>query len=180
MKTLSYLLIKLGVVFLFQSNLLFPIINQSIAAEKITLEYGIFSESVTSNQLEEFVITGNLEGTLGNLLKQNSLLNLTLQKSLKREIPIKITILDKALNNVVGEFFLDRIGQVIQMPAGGANKQAIRAALILSAQDNQISMLEVIKNYPDEELTVDIEKIEKLQDDVSRFIKFSQSVFSKI
>ena len=66
------------------------------------------------------------------------------------------------------------------MPAGGANKQAIRAALILSAQDNQISMLEVIKNYPDEELTVDIEKIEKLQDDVSRFIKFSQSVFSKI
>jgi hypothetical protein len=179
MRTLNSIFFKLSIMFLAQSTFLFSTTSQTIAAEKITLKYGIFSESVTSNQLEEFVLTGNLEGTLGNLLEQNTSLNLILQKSLKREIPIKITILDKALNHIVGEFFLDRIGQVIQMPAGGANKQAIRAALISSAQDNQISMLEVIKNYPDEELVVDIEKIEKLQDDVSRFVKFSQSVFSK-
>jgi len=179
MKILNSIFFNLSVVFLAQSTFLFSTVNPTIAAEKITLKYGIFSESVTNNQLEEFVLTGNLEGSLGDLLKQNTSLNLILQKSLKREIPIKISTLDKALNHIIGEFFLDRIGQVIQMPAGGANKQAIRAALILSAQDNQISMLEVIKNYPDEELVVDIEKIEKLQDDVSRFVKFSQSVLER-
>jgi hypothetical protein len=61
---------------------------------------------------------------------------------------------------------LGYIGQIIQMPSGAAHKQAIRAALILSAQDNQLSILEVIKNYPDEQIIIDGENLEKLQNNI--------------
>ena len=88
-------------------------------------------------------------------------------------------VLDKALNHTIGDFLLDYIGQIIQMPAGSAHKQAIRAALILSAQDNQLSILEVIKNYPDEQIIVDGEKLEKLQGNINISVKLMQSLFSK-
>jgi|JFJP01.1.fsa_nt_gi hypothetical protein len=179
MKTLKFLLLNLWIVCAAQLGLLSLKTNQVIAAEKITLKYGIFSEVITTNQLEEFVLTGNLETPLGDFLKQNTSLNLVLQRSLKQEIPVNITVLDKYLNSIIGDFFLDRIGQVIQMPAGDAHRKAIRSAIILSSQDNHLSMLEVIKNYPDEQVVVDGENLEKLKDDVSNFIKFTQSLFTE-
>jgi hypothetical protein len=179
MKTLKFFLLNLWIVCITQSGSLFLKINQVVAAEKITFKYGIFSEVITTNQLEEFVLTGDLETPLGNFLKQNAALNFALQRYLKQQIPVSITVLDKYLNSIIGEFLLDRIGQVIQMPAGDAHKKAIRSALILSSQDNQLSILEVIKNYPDEQVIVDGENLEKLKDDFSNFVKFTQSLFTQ-
>ena len=178
MKTLKFFLLNLWIIYITQTSSLFLKINQVVAAEKITFKYGVFSEVITSNQLEEFVLTGDLDTTLGNFLKQNAALNFTLQRSLKQQIPVSITVLDKYLNSIIGEFLLDRIGQVIQMPAGDAHRKAIRSALILSSQDNQLSILEVIKNYPDEQVVIDGENLEKTKNDISNFVKFTQTLFT--
>lgn len=170
---------KLGIILLTQSNLLFLAINQSIAAEKITFRYGIFSEDITNKQLEEFSLSGTLDTPLGNFLKQNASLSLILQHSLNQELPVNIIALDKALNHIIGDLLLDRIGQVIQMPAGDSHRQALRSAIILSAKDNKLSILELIKNYPDEQVVIDGEKLKKLQDDMNKFGKIIQSFFSK-
>ncbi|BBC24263.1 alpha/beta hydrolase [Pseudanabaena sp. ABRG5-3] len=176
---MKYFLINLVTIFLAQLNLSFLTTNQAIAADKVILRYGIFSEDVTNKQLEEFALTGDLDTPLGDFLRQNHSISFILQNSLKQEIPINLVALDKALNHTIGDFLLDYIGQIIQMPAGSAHKQAIRAALILSAQDNQLSILEVIKNYPDEQIIVDGEKLEKLQDNINISVKLIQSFFSK-
>lgn len=163
---MKYFFVHLVTIFLAQLNLSFLTINQAIAADKVILKYGIFSEDITNKQLENFSRTGDLDTPLGDFLRQNRSISFILQHSLKQEIPINLVVLDKALNHTVGDFLLDYIGQIIQMPSGAAHKQAIRAALILSAQDNKLSILEVIKNYPDEQIIVDGEKLEKLQDNI--------------
>lgn len=172
-------MINLVAIFLTQLNLSFLIINQAIASDKVILRYGIFSEDITNKQLEEFARTGDLDTPFGDFLRQNHSISLIIQHSLKQEIPINLVVLDKALNHPIGNFLLDYIGQIIQMPSGNAHKQAIRAALILSAQDNQLSILEVIKNYPDEQIIIDGEKLEKLQGDIDIAVKLIQSFFSK-
>ena len=70
MKTLKFFLLNLWIIYITQTSSLFLKINQVVAAEKITFKYGVFSEVITSNQLEEFVLTGDLDTTLGNFLKQ--------------------------------------------------------------------------------------------------------------
>ena len=179
MNILKLYFFKLSIIFLTQSSLLFLVINQSIAAEKITFKYGIFSEDITNKQLEEFSLSGTLDTPLGSFLKQNASLSLILQYSLNQEIPVNIIALDKALNHIIGDLLLDRIGQVIQMPAGDSHRQALRSAIILSAKDNKLSILELIKNYPDEQVVIDGEKLKKLQDDMNKFGKIIQSFFSK-
>ncbi len=51
---------------------------------------------------------------------------------------------------------LDQVGETIQTPTQTANRQALRAAIALSANpDNQLSILEIIENYPTAEVQVD-------------------------
>lgn len=50
---------------------------------------------------------------------------------------------------------LDRLGAVIQTPSNRANRQALRSALVLSASDDsQMTLLEILPNYPTSELHV--------------------------
>ncbi len=69
--------------------------------------------------------------------------------------------LDKVLNSQIGNIILDRISQVISTPSQRANRQALRAALVLSAnQDGQVSLIEMIKNYPTNEVEVDGDRLQ--------------------
>ena len=70
MKTLKFFLLNLWIIYITQTSSLLLKINQVVTAEKITFKYGVFSEVITSNQLEEFVLTDDLDTTLGNFLKQ--------------------------------------------------------------------------------------------------------------
>ena len=62
---------------------------------------------------------------------------------------MSIKFLDDILNNLIGEYILFQVGQVIHTPSKQANIQALRSALILSAMDDdKISILEFLQNYP--------------------------------
>ncbi|MDM9582930.1 alpha/beta hydrolase [Nostoc sp. GT001] len=48
-------------------------------------------------------------------------------------------------------------------PSRRADRQALRAALVLSAsQDRQVSLIEIIKNYPTNEVEVDGNRLESV------------------
>lgn len=70
-------------------------------------------------------------------------------------------ILDKVLNSTVGNAILDQLSQVIHTPSKKANRQALRSALLLSAsKDEQMTLIEVIQNYPTSQVEVDGERLE--------------------
>ncbi|MEH2180129.1 alpha/beta hydrolase [Nostoc sp.] len=133
----------------------------AFAAERLVLKYGIFRESFSVEELSTFAQTGELSG----LLRVNLALAQQDPKAIRQYLtkPIKVNpvFLDKVLNSQIGNIILDQISQVISTPSQRANRQALRAALVLSAnQDGQVSLIEIIKNYTTNEVEVDGDRLQ--------------------
>jgi len=132
----------------------------AFAAERVVLNYGIFRESLSVEELSTFAQTGKLSTSLRvnlALARQNPK---AIRQYLTEPVKVNPVFLDKVLNSPVGNVILDQISQVIHTPSRRADRQAMRAALILSAsQDGQVSLIEIIKNYPTEEVEVDGDRL---------------------
>ncbi|CAN1211238.1 hypothetical protein TUMEXPCC7403_13645 [Tumidithrix helvetica PCC 7403] len=143
---------------------------QAKAAETVVFKYGMFEETLTLDQIQAFANAGELNSPLGEYLKERSLVDLALRKSLMQEISVDLIQLDRALNSPMGEFLLDRVGQAIGPHSGKANRQALRSAIVLSAsQDRKLSILKVIRNYPLDRIDIDGESLEKLYGILKQF-----------
>lgn len=130
------------------------------AAEKVILKYSAIRMTLPVSELEIFAETGQmspaLEMLLGNAKKDPEALRRNLTKPLK----VSQSFLEQALNTKVAEVILDEVSQVIRTSEGKENKQALRAALVQSAaEDNEITLLEALKNYPTAEVYVEGDRL---------------------
>lgn len=131
-----------------------------VAAEKVILRYGIFQESISVAELTSFAETGEPSPTLAAYMKLANKKPEEIRDSLNKEVKISAIVLDRALNNVVGERVLDEVGTTIHPPANVANRQALRSALVLSASDDsKISLIEAIQKYPTQEVEVEGDRL---------------------
>lgn len=133
----------------------------AFAAERIVLKYRVFRESISVEELATFAETGKLS----TQLKINFALARQDPKAIREYLiaPVKVNpvILDRVLNSPVGNVILDELSQVIHTPSGKADRQALRSDLVLSASDDgQVTLLEVMQNYPTAELEVEGERLE--------------------
>ena len=123
----------------------------AIASEHAIIKYKIVRESVSVRELSTFAETGELSSSLKNYLRMARQNPKLVRTALNFETKVDIVFLDRLLNSPIGDIILDRVSQVIQTPSNQTNRAALRAALILSAQDNSISLMEAIENYPTRE-----------------------------
>lgn len=138
--------------------LLWP--TAAIASERVILKYKIFRESIEVDELTALAETGEVSPALQSYLDYGNQDPQAFRETLTREIDINVILLDRALNNPIGGFILDQTSQVVHTPSGKANRQALRAALVLSAsQDNTVSLIEIIQNYPTPEVIVEGDRI---------------------
>ncbi|OUL30538.1 alpha/beta hydrolase [Nostoc sp. 106C] len=134
--------------------------NSAIAAEKVVLKYNIFRPSVSVNELAKLAETGEVSSSLNFYFNQARQDPQKVRRILAQEVNANPVILDRLLNNRIGEFLLDRIGQSISTPSGQANRQALRSAIVLSAnKDHKISLIEIIQNYPATEVIVEGDRL---------------------
>lgn len=130
------------------------------AAEKVVLKYSVIRMTLPVSELEIFAETGQMSSGLEMLLGQAKKDPEAVRRNLTRPVKVSQRFLDQTLNSKVGEIVLDQVGQVIHTPSGNANKEALRAALVLSASnDNEITLLETIKNYPTTEVYVEGDRL---------------------
>ncbi|MHC5733734.1 alpha/beta hydrolase [Nostoc sp.] len=128
----------------------------AFAAEQVVLKYGIFRESLSVEELSTFAQTGELSRSLRVNLALARQDPKAIRQYLTEPMKVNPVFLDKVLNSQIGNIILDQISQVIFTPSRRADRQALRAALVLSAsQDGQVSLIEIIKNYPTNEVEVD-------------------------
>lgn len=141
----------------------------AFAADQVVLIYGPLRGSLSVAELATFAETGELSPTLAAYLKMANQDPEEVRRALNNEVKVKPTTLDKALNNPVGDVVLDQVGEVIQTPSGGANRQAMRGALVISASDDdRISLIEVIQNYPTPEVHVRGDRLLEAYETLSR------------
>ena len=135
--------------------------NSAFAAEQVVLKYGVFRESISVEELSTFAKTGELSRSLRvnfALAQQDPK---AIRPYLTTPVNVDLLILDRILNSPIGNVILDELSQVIHTPSRTADRQALRAALVLSAsEDGQVTLLEIIENYPTTNVEVDGERLE--------------------
>lgn len=140
-----------------------------LAAETVLLKYRIFRESIAVKELTTFAQTGELSTSLRVNLALAKQEPKTIRKYLTESVAVSPVLLDRILNSPIGNIVLDQIGEAIHTPSRKADRQALRAALVLSASSdrngsgakNSISLIEVIQNYPTSEVEVEGEVLER-------------------
>lgn len=142
------------------------------AAETVRLNYRGFSRSVPVALLAALAETGESSGSLGGLLDQAGQNPAELRSLLTNPLPTDPVILDRALNSGPGEWALDQLGGSIHTGVGEADRQALRSALVLSASDdNQVTLLEVLQNYPTEEVVLEGDRIQDAYNSLASFLR---------
>ncbi|MEM9006999.1 MAG: alpha/beta hydrolase [Cyanobacteria bacterium P01_F01_bin.86] len=144
----------------------------AIAAENVVLTYGFFSTTIPIEDLETLADTGEASNELGQLLDIANQEPAELQTALNQPIELRTTVLDLALNSPPGEWMLDRVSETIQPASGEGGPLALRAAIIgASADDNQITLLELMQVYPSPEIVVQGDRVLEAYNYVSDVIE---------
>ena len=134
--------------------------SAAVAAEKVVLKYSAIRMTLPLSELEVFAETGKMSPGLEMLLGKAKKEPEAVRRYLTRPVKVTQKLLDQTLNSKVGEIILDEVGQVIRTPSGNANREALRSALVLSAtNDNEITLLETMKNYPTSEVYVEGDRL---------------------
>ena len=145
---------------------------QAHAAEEIVFRYGIIRQRLSVVELTKFAESGEQSPVLERYLERTNSNPDEIRQVLNRPLAINRGTLDKALNTVVGDLLLDELGKMIQTPNDEGNQAALKSSLLASAeQDNQVTILELIRNYPTEEIHLDVMRAVKTYERLARYQK---------
>jgi Alpha/beta hydrolase of unknown function (DUF1400) len=132
----------------------------ALAAEQVVLRYGIFERSVSVADLTTFAETGKRSRDLKAYIRASKQDPAKIRQTLTDKVEVNVTTVDRVLNSPVGDVALNQLSQYIYTSSRTADKEALRAALVLSAsEDDNISILEVVQNYPTPEMYLDGERL---------------------
>ena len=133
--------------------------TSAIAAEKIVMKYGPLRRSLPVEDLRTLSDTGKTSRKLRRYLKLAKQSPDSLRTRLNQPVAMSVVTLDSRLNSLPGRLLLDEAGRYIHPPGQQGSRQALRSALVLSASDdNQITLIESLENYPTPDVEVDVDK----------------------
>ena len=130
--------------------------SKAFAVEQITVKYGALDIALPMSDLQSFAQTGKPSSQLQsvlNLAKQNPE---SVRSMLTREVSLDSQLVTRLLNTYFGEIMLKQMAEVAYPPVTRTQGSlALRDALVASASDNKISLIEVLQNYTPQALEVD-------------------------
>jgi Alpha/beta hydrolase of unknown function (DUF1400) len=134
--------------------------TEAIAAERVVWRYRVLQGSLSVDELTTLAETGEVSPALRAYFRLARRNPQHIRRTLNEEVAVNPRLLDRVLNSPVGDVAIDRVSEAIHTPSRQADRQAMRSALVLSASDDsRISLIEVIQNYPTEEIHVDGDRL---------------------
>lgn len=166
--------------FLGAAASIMPIVPAA-AAERVVFTHGLIQIPLTTEQLETFIDTGRLPTAWRFYFRIAKLDPEVVRSVIAEEFPVSLRFLDRALNSLPGEFLLFKLGNIISTPSGRANIQALRAALVLSAvEDDRVSLLEFVKNYPVSDIKINLREAIVVAKDVGIVVQDLRDVKQRL
>jgi len=160
---------------------LLTISSQAQAAEEIVFRYGILRQRLSVVELTKFAETGEQSPVLERYLRRTNSNPEEVRQVLNQSVDVSKGTLDTGLNNVVGNLLLDELGKMIQTPNDEGNRDALKAALVNSAEkDNKLTILEVIQNYPTDEIHLDVKRAIKTYNRLAEYQKPVQTILERV
>ncbi|MEO1692398.1 MAG: alpha/beta hydrolase [Cyanobacteria bacterium J06631_6] len=146
--------------------------SQAVASERIIFTYGGLTQAVSLEELETFAATGETSPALKTVLKSSRQNPFLIRWILKQEFPANTKFIADLLNTAPGEYVLSQTGNAIGTKTEAANVKALRGALVASASDNNlVSLMEILENYPTQDVYVNGKILIKLRQNVSQLVK---------
>ncbi len=142
---------------------------EAIAAEKITFSFLIFTRSVSVNELEEFIKTGERKGLLKRLIKEKEKESVKALLIKEHKAPIQLT--SRLLYSDIGEIILTRVSKIIY-PFKLKNEKlsvlAIKSSAIkaINKKEESITVLRFLKMYPSKNIAIDVGELVKVMNKV--------------
>lgn len=153
-----------------------------IAAERIYVNYSLFSRSISIQSLETFAREGKLSGDLvsyARYLRPKQLAQL--REGLNQKVDFPAIAIGQFLYSPTGEVFLARGSRIIQTPVNRGSFFALRSALILAANDPEgLTPLSILRAYPSSGVVVNLTEIVGVVDDINRAFKETAAVSEAI
>lgn len=133
----------------------------ALAAERVILKYNILREPISVEELSTFARTGKLSTLLKVAIVLAQQDPEIIRQYLTTPIQISPVALDKVFKSEIGDSTLDELSQVMHTRSRQGDRQALRSAFVASAsQDQQITLLEIIQNYPAAEVEIEADRLE--------------------
>ncbi len=155
--------------------------SSAIASETVILKYGVFRESIPVKELSTFAATGEQSENIKYYFEKSKQDPEKVRTALTQPVKANIIVLDRALNNKMGELALKQVSKFVHTRSGREDQKALRASLILSASgDNKITLMEAIENYPTSEVEVEGEQVFAAYRRLQALEGMAQSVMDKI
>ena len=169
---------KTGITMFVASSALFFSGEKAIASEEIIFKYSGATQSVSLEELQIFADTGEVSSALEFLFKFGKQNPFIIRWILTQQFPANTKLIYDLLNTAPGEFALSQTGNVLSAKSERANVKALRGALIASASDdNLISLIELLENYPTKEVYVDGKILSQVQRDLAGFINETNKIY---
>lgn len=166
-------LVPIGSALVVGSAAAFVPAQESPAADRIYLTYGILGRSIAIADLRTFADTGQTTQQLRWYLNFTGVDSDNLRAALTHEISVNGLFVDEVANTIPGEYVLYQVGRVIHTKSrvGSVQIRALRSSFVLSTiDDNRISILEFLETYPTPEVYVDGVILARLARNVSNFV----------
>lgn len=145
--------------------------HPSLASEQLYFTYGPFERSIPIEDLRAFAETGETTSQIRWYLGLTDLEPELFRSILTQEVGLSLTTVDQITYSLPGEYVLFEIGQLVHTKSRLANIQALRGALLVSlSDDNRISLIEFLENYPTPGIYVDGVVLARAARDVENFI----------
>lgn len=147
-----------------------PSDSPALTNKNLVFQFGPFGRSIPMADLTRFAETGELSSGWQFFFNVAGVDSEAVRAALNEEISVELGFLDRTLNGLLGEFLLYQISQVVHTPSNTTNIQALRAATILSvAEDNRLSLLELLQQYPTQEVHINGTRLARIGQSASRF-----------
>lgn len=147
------------------------------AAESVVLKYRAFERAVSVEDLTLLAESGEVSDELRPYIRMSGYPADDMQAMLTHEVSVSPSLLSGALNNAAGDAVLDRASKAIHTKSRRGDRQALRGALLVSASDDDlITPIELIQNYPTQEMYVDIIEFNRAYSDISELIELRQRI----
>ncbi|MEA5602408.1 alpha/beta hydrolase [Nostoc sp. UHCC 0252] len=135
----------------------------SLAAEKVTVRYGLFEQSIPVADIRSYSETQKASSDLKSFLDYLSAEEKQkFQETLQVKMSLDIVAVDKLINTSMGKQILSFASSAIAR-RDQASPQALRSAIIIGAKSPEgLGVVSFLEAYPSNQLVVDVSKISKL------------------
>ncbi|GAB4137856.1 MAG: hypothetical protein Fur0046_12210 [Cyanobacteria bacterium J069] len=144
------------------------------AAKRVVLTFDETQVRVPVSVLEIYARTGIATDQLSEFLGISPEVQSQARRALTHEVEVSDRLFRQALRGSTGEFVLSRLQGFLRTEGRTrrGSSQALRDTLIESYQDdNRISLLEVLKKYPEDEVHLDVRGLQNSYNDVAALIE---------